>query len=348
MHFFSALSQFFSVLRTGIVACLLSLSLPVLAANNQPQLKILHVMSYHTPWRWTEGQLEGFKLGLAVETAQYKVIELDTKRKNSKTDILESVKRAKRLIHSWKPDLVYTTDDDVQNYLVRDYVGSAIPFVFSGVNRSPEEYGFTGDNNVTGVVEHEHFVESVKMLRGIVPEVKRIAVVFDNAPLWPAVRQRMKKGLKKLPGVEIINWDTIDTYKDYQRKIKAYQGTVDALALVGIFNFKDDSGSNVPYQEVLRWTEENSRLPDLSFWVDRVHHGALVAVTVSSREQGKAAGRIARTILIDGKSPASIEMKPTSKGVPVISLARAKRLGIKVRSGYLLSSQVIKGFEWNK
>jgi hypothetical protein len=28
----------------------------------------------------------------------------------------------------------------------------------------------------------------------------------------------------------------------------------------------------VPYQEVLKWTAENSRLPDLGFWVDRVHY----------------------------------------------------------------------------
>ena len=89
-------------------------------------------------------------------------------------------------------------------------------------------------------------------------------------------------------------------------------------------------------------------LPDLSFWVDRVHYGTLVSVTVSEHEQGLAAGRMARVILVEGKRPASIPMAPTTKGMPVISLARAKQLGIGIKSSLLLSSQVIQDFEWNK
>ena len=118
--------------------------------------------------------------------------------------------------------------------------------------------------------------------------------------------------------------------------------------MIGIFNFKDEKGNNVPYQKVLQWTTENSQLPDFSYWVDRVHYGTLASVTVSGREQGLAAGRMARSILLDGQSPSLIAMKPTAKGLPVISLARANKLGIKVRSGLLLSAEVIQQFEWNK
>jgi hypothetical protein len=41
-------------------------------------------------------------------------------------------------------------------------------------------------------------------------------------------------------------------------------------------------------------------------------------------------------------------MQPTVKGTPVISLARANRLGIKVKSGMLLSAEVIEQFDWDK
>ncbi|MBF8260134.1 MAG: protein of unknown function DUF534, partial [Actinobacteria bacterium] len=107
-------------------------------------------------------------------------------------------------------------------------------------------------------------------------------------------------------------------------------------------------GKNVPYQTVLRWTAENSLLPDFSFWLDRVHYGTLCAMTVSEHEQGLAAGRIARSILTEGKSPSSIPMSPTTKGNPVVSLARAKAMGIKVKSGILLTGEVIREFDWNK
>jgi len=37
--------------------------------------RILHVMSYHAPWRWTEGQMEGFKVGLGDTPMWRPVVE---------------------------------------------------------------------------------------------------------------------------------------------------------------------------------------------------------------------------------------------------------------------------------
>jgi ABC-type uncharacterized transport system substrate-binding protein len=310
--------------------------------------KILHIMSYHSPWRWTDGQLQGFKDGMQGLAAEYKVFQMDTKR-NSTAEAKEKVGReARALIEQWKPDLVYTTDDDAQEYVARYYVNKSLPFVFSGVNKSPASYGFEGSSNITGVVEHEHFVESVQLLRKIAPGVKKIAVVFDDAQMWDPVRERMKAALPKLPDVELGPWDTIRTYDEYKRKIREYHGKVDAIALIGIFNFRDERGTNVRYQDVLKWTAENSSLPDFGYWIDRVHYGTLCAVTVSEREQGLAAGRIARAILAEGKSPASFPMKPTVKGLPVVSLARANKLGLRSTTSVLLSAEVIQQFEWDK
>jgi len=198
------------------------------------------------------------------------------------------------------------------------------------------------------VLEQEHFVESVRLLQAVAPGAKRIVAVFDDAQMWEPVIGRMRERVSQLPGVEIVALDTIRTWDEFQKKMKDYPSKADAIALIGIFNFKDAKGKNVPYQEVLKWTAENSTLPDLGFWVDRVYFGTLAAVTVSEREQGLAAGRIARQILVEGRSPSSFEMKPTVKGIPVINLARANKLGLKVKSGVLLSAEVIDKFEWDK
>ena len=308
--------------------------------------RILHVMSYHTPWRWTEGQLEGFKAGLGDVKAEFKVFELDTKRHSEAAQKAERGKAARALVEQWAPHLIYTTDDDAQELVTRHYLNTPIVQVFSGVNKAPAEYGFDKASNVTGVVEHEHFAESVQLLKRIVPGMKRLVVVLDDATMWAPVVERMKAA-KLPPDVKIVGWETIRTYDEYKRRIKAFPEMADAIALIGIFNFKDGAGKNVPYQEVQRWTAENSSLPDLGFWVDRVHHGTLVAVTVSEREQGLAAGRLARQILVDRKLPRDLPIQPTTKGAPVISLARAKKLGIKVHSDLLLLTQVITRFDWD-
>ena len=309
-------------------------------------VRILHAMSYHTPWRWTEGQLEGFKAGLGNIKAEYQVIELDTKRHSDALHKDERAKAVRALVEQWKPHLIYTTDDDAQDMVTRHYLNTPILQIFSGVNKPPEQYGFDKATNVTGVVEQEHFAESVRLLKRVVPTARRLVVVLDDAQMWAPVVERMKAASLP-PDVRIVAWETIRTFDEYKQRVAAYPAMADAIALIGIFNFKDGNGRNVPYQEVQRWTAEHSSLPDLGFWVDRVHHGTLLAITVSEYEQGLAAGRLARKVLVEGKSPRALPMLPTTKGVPVISLARARALGIKVHSDLLLSAQIITRYEWN-
>jgi ABC-type uncharacterized transport system substrate-binding protein len=317
-------------------------------AQETKTFKVLHIMSYDSSWVWNQDQFNGFKEALKDVNVEYQVFEMDTKR-NSDPEWIEQVsQQAKDLIESWKPDLVYTNDDNAQQYIVKDYVNQDLPFVFSAVNASPEAYGFLGSTNVTGILEQEHFVQTVRLLKKIVPDVKNIVAVFDDEPMWNPVRARMKAKQDQLPEVEFISFDVISTFKEFQQKMVEYQTTADAIALIGIFRFKDENGKNVPYQEVLRWTAENSKLPDFAFWKDRISYGTLCSVTVSGYEQGLAAGKIARAILVEGKNPSDFTIEPTVKGEPVVSLARAKKLDIKIPSDILLAAEVVKSFEWEK
>jgi ABC-type uncharacterized transport system substrate-binding protein len=334
-------------LLTAALACPSAADAQTAPAKKAPY-KILYVMSYHSPWRWTDGQLEGFKAGMGGTSAQYEVFQMDAKQNSTREAKEKKGREARALISSWQPDLVYTSDDDVQEFVAVHYINKDLPFVFSGVNKDPAAYGFTGSKNITGVLEHEHFVESIKLLQALAPGAKRIAVVLDDAAMWSPVQERMRETVKQLPGVQIVAWDTIRTWDEYKKKMAEYPAKADAIALLGIFNFKDARGKNVPYQDVLKWTAENSKLPDLGFWIDRVHYGTLAAVTVSEHEQGLAAGRMARAILVDGVSPSSFPMSPTLKGTPVISLARARKLGLRPTSSVLLSAEVIEKFEWDK
>jgi ABC-type uncharacterized transport system substrate-binding protein len=116
--------------------------------------------------------------------------------------------------------------------------------------------------------------------------------------------------------------------------------------MLGVFEFKDKNGDNVPLEQVQRWTVENSKLPDFTFYRDPVDKGTLCAVTVSGLAQGQAAGRIARDILSKNRKPASFPMKETGKGLPVVNLARAKKLNLKLDSSVLLTVEVITEFTW--
>lgn len=317
---------------------------PVAATDlAQKHWKILHIMSYHSPWKWTDGQLEGFKAALRGLNIEYKVFQLDMKRKTDEAWKQAVSREARELIASWKPDLVYTSDDYAQKYVAMHYLYQKLPFVFSGVNAHPAVYGFLGSGNITGVLEEEHFVETIKLLQQIVPTVKKIAVIYDDDPTWPPVLARMKNSLPQLPGIEINSWDLIRTFAQFKQRLEELQKEADAIGFLGIFAFKDEQGKNVSYKTVSRWVMDHSTLPDFSFWEDRISYGTLCAVNVSEYEQGYAAGEIARSILLEGRSPGSYPMKPTVKGVPMVNLLRAKKLGIQIKTGILLSVTVRDG-----
>lgn len=338
----------FRILKTAlIVLIVLFIVTPVSFAAGR-KYKILHIMSYHLPWEWTEDQLSGFKEPLKDLDIEYKIFQMDTKRKSTEEWKEQVGKEARDLIDSWKPDLVYTNDDNAQKYVAKYYVNKDIPFVFSGVNAEPQDYGFAGSKNNTGILEREHVVETVRLLKEIIPGVKKIVVLTDDDVTWPKLAKRIQEKVPAaFPDIQITVLDALHTFAEYKEKIKEYQDKADAFALLGVFTFKDENGKNVSYQETLKWTAENSKVPDFSFWKDRVYNGTFCSVYVSGYEQGLAAGKIARGILLEGRSPSSYPMEPTMKGKPIINLARAKKLGIKIKSNLLLSAEIMNKFEWD-
>lgn len=318
-------------------------------ATREGPFRILHVMSFDSPWRWTDGQFAGFKEGLGSQLpAEYRVFQMDVKRNSSREAKEQKGREARALIDSWQPDLVYASDDDAQEFVTRHYLNQKLPFVFSGVNKDPGEHGMTGASNVTGVLEHEHFVESVRLLQELSPQIRRLAVISDSGQQWPPVIARMRAAMARLPGVDLVAVDQVRTFAQFKEKLAGYATVADAVVQLGIFNLAGPGGENVHYQDVQKWASQNGTLPDTSFWIDRVHFGVLASMTISEREQGLAAGRLARAILVEGRSPASLPIRPTVRGHPAINLARARQLGIAVRSTLLLSSEVVAGYEWAK
>lgn len=311
-------------------------------------LRILHVMSYNAEWQWNKDQFQGFSDAMIGVSVTYKFIELDTHNTGDEATARRAAEDAVAAIEGWKPHLVYANDDRAQQHVTKRYVGSAVPFVYSAVNADPASYGLSGASNVTGVLEREHFAATIALLRRLVPAVRRIAIVFDEDPTWTGVLERIRLALPSIPGLQVIDWAEVRTFEEYKQRVTAYQTTVDAFAPLGVFHFKDNDGGVVSHQEVLRWTAENSRLPDFAFWDSRVELGTLVAVTVSGYEQGFLAGKMARQILVDGIPPSAVPVQASRKGRPAISLVRARKLGINVDSTTLLAARVVTDFAWER
>jgi ABC-type uncharacterized transport system substrate-binding protein len=334
----------------GVIFSLLALPISATAAESPTRtFRILHIMSFNSPYRWTDGQFDGFKAGLGADVkVQYKVFQLDTKRQSSIEEQERNGRKARELVDSWKPDLVFTSDDDAVRLVTKHYVNSPIPFVFCGVNLSAEDHGIQGASNITGVLEREHILETIHLMQALKPDVKRIQVFSDNASYWPQVIGRIRTIARENKGFILVGVDQPVALAELQRQVLENPNKADAYMILGNFNFKDARGADVPYPVLQRWLAENSKVPDMSFWDDRMLHGTMAGVTVSAFEQGLAAGKRAREILLNHRSPATLPITATTKGVPVINLKRARELGIMPQSTQLLSTQVVTDYIWDK
>ncbi len=310
--------------------------------------RVLHVMSYHADWQWNRDQWQGFEAGLGLPAVQAKHVALDAKRASAAL-VQQRAAEALALVRDWQPDLVYATDDPALAQVVAELRPLPVPTVFSGINQSLASHGLQDEPLLTGALEQEHGLATVNLLRALLGlRQLRLAVVVDDDPMWRPVVERLQAELAREPGLSLTAVLVPRSFDDYKRQITALNGRVDAVGLLGVFRFEDEAGGYADYEKVLRWTAENSRLPDFSFWDTRVERGTLCAVTVDGVEQGRLAGQMARRILVDGVAPSALPARPSTKGRPMLSLARARDLGLRPSAKLLLQARVLPTYAWGQ
>ncbi len=135
----------------GLLAiALLAGAVPLGSTDELP--RCLYVSSYHKGYAWSDGVEEGVRQVLDGK-CELRQFDMDTKRNKSKAFKEAAGQQARDLIESWQPDVVVTSDDNAAKYLIVPFYRDAdVPFVFSGVNWTVDEYGFPF-SNVTGIVE---------------------------------------------------------------------------------------------------------------------------------------------------------------------------------------------------
>ena len=303
--------------------------------------KVYVVHSYH------EGQVEhvdemsrGIVDALKGADVAITYFYMDTKRHTDEAWKQEAGRKALEQALELKPDVVITMDDDAQKYFAMDYSArpDAAPLVFSGVNMDMADYGFPKEN-VTGVLERPHLVESIELLQKICPNVKKIVLLADVTPTTEGF-YRYAKTLH--PPVEILGYEEAETFEQFQETVRKYENQADAFGLYVLRAVRVEPGSDerVPEKDLIEWLHANSTLPTVGFFDTAAKSGVMCGICVSMFEQGYAAGVIARQIL-EGKRPTDFEVKPTTDGRIMLNLQTAERKGVKVRYSIIQNAKEV-------
>ncbi len=319
---------FFVVL--GFLLCFFLMPASLSAAfqvKSPPKILLIH--SYDSEYPWTIEINRGTHKALAGKQVELETIYMDTKRKTTDEWKTEAGKEAMAKIESWHPDVVIAADDNAQIFVTQNYIGKKPVFIFCGVSADPATYGFP-TSNVTGIVEWPFFQETVDYLKSLLgpsQKIRSIAFMSDTCPssLEGFIRGRSEKFDEKVIGYHLVN--NLATWKE---RILQYNRKADALVFLTYHTLQtDDIGFSASPQAVMDWTVENCEIPTAALYDFTVRDGVFCGYTVSGEEQGYEAARMALEVL--GGTPVDkIPVRKPTKGLKMINLKTAKKLGIEI------------------
>nr|WP_321465260.1 ABC transporter substrate binding protein [uncultured Desulfobulbus sp.] len=324
----------------SLIGLIAAIDLPAWGQPTNPP-KILVVHSYHQDQQEHVVEMDkGIAEALHGVDCQLRSYYMDTKRRTDEAWKRTAGNEAKKIVAQYRPDVVIAMDDNAQKYFARGYAGQPGPpwFVFSGVNKDPGEYGYPAVN-VTGVLERPNVLESVALLLKIQPQVKRLLIMADKSATTDPLVDYCKT--LSLP-VTVVAYEQPLTLAQWTKALDTYHEQVDAVGLYVLRTITRSATdpTKVPEQELIGMINQTYHLPTVGFFDSAAESGVLCAVSVSMREQGEAAGRIAKDLLA-GKRPADFAVRPTDQGRIQLNLETAEHLGIQIPYSIIKRAEVV-------
>jgi len=324
---------------------------PKIEAEKEPirpkeKQKILIVHSYHKEWGWNQdteqGVIEGLKRkGFILDkNYEFEKFYMDTKvTYTTEEQIEQRAFEAIKIIETTKPDVVFINDDNALKYVAVPYPDEKVPFIFSGINCDPEiVYSEKIDSlekpghNITGALERFPYYESFSLAKKIFPEKKNIVLLADSSPssnfLVDAFKKRYLQKVKDSP-LEILEVIQAKTFNEWKNTIEEYQNKTDFLGILTYHQLRDEKGEVVPASEVMMWTINRNKLPELGFLLFHAEDGFWSAVGVSPYKNGIYIGTLAGEIL-EGKNIENIAIKDARLIDIAFNLEKSKMLGIEI------------------
>ncbi len=327
------------------IALVLYLTIP---AYSTTKLFILH--SYEQAHICGAPQELGARSILSNYDVDIQVWAMDTKRKyNTPKLIKERASEAIARINEFKPDILYTLDDNAFNHVGLKYVDhSTIKVVFSGMNAQPPSHIGAIDSwekpghNITGVYEKLHVATAFRIINQIVP-IDIVAVISDYSPTGKAITTQVLKELEEdSPGVP---WyiTQVASYEEYQTWVLNLNVSPHRTALYPVsLLLKDKDGKTYTAPEILSWTAKNATIPTLPANYAFIRLGMFGGAGVDFYAMGKQAGNMIVKI-IHGANPGDIPIEQANKYALIFNLPTAKKLGIVIPEDILLvADEVIK------
>lgn len=206
-----------------------------------------------------------------------------------------------------KVDLIYAIG--TQTAQASKQVTSDIPVVFSAVT-DPVKAKIVNDwddvgGNVTGTSDIADTESQLKMFKEIDPSIKKIGIIFNTSESNSEVQIETVKELAPAEGLEVITTG-VSSVNEMAQSLDSLLNKVDALYILSdnmVASSIDLVANKLIEKGMISVSAEESQ----------VGGGILITDGLSYYELGKQTARMAKEILVDKKSPSSMQVERAEK-----------------------------------
>ncbi|CCN70167.1 ABC transporter substrate-binding protein [Vibrio nigripulchritudo] len=290
--------------------------------------ELVFIHSYHFEYPWVKEYREGFESEIGAMTIHD--FQMDTKRKPAE-QFPAIADKAWEFIQQHDPDVVVVSDDNALKYLGPRLIDNKIPTFFLGINANPRNY-ISITPTISGVLERPLMKRSVYMISKVLPEVKNIRVLMDDAATSHAILETSfsNKLNQDINGIT-VHTSLVPNYESWESNVlESKNQGYEAIIIANYAALKDESGKHYSLDEVSAWTSENSPLPIFAFWSYSVGPGkAIGGLSISALEQGIEVAKLINQFNEKGNMPTITTPK---KGAFIFSQTELERWQLQVPS----------------
>ena len=287
-------------------------------ASDTEQLKIgiLQLAEHPALDDARRGFEDGLKeLGVNVEIAY----------QNAQGDIPNTVSISQKFVKD-KMDLIYAIATPAAQSAKQ--ATSEIPIIFSAVT-DPVLAGLVESNekpgeNVTGTSDGTPIDKQLQLFKDIDGNIKNIGILYNTSEPNSQVQIDIAKELAGPMGLQIVEVG-INTISDMPQAVDSIKSKVDA-----IYTITDNmvaSAINVVAEKAL-----DNNMVTVGAESSHLDGGILITDGISYYELGKQSARMAKEILVDGKSPAEIPTEVAENTTKVFNEETLKALGLDINN----------------
>jgi len=234
------------------------------------------------------------------------VFFLDSKRL-PKREVTRRVDQVFETIKQKNPFLRITLDDVAFIDVAKKMVGKGPPFiVFSGVNRSLEEYnrdiGFMNDGvptkNITGIYEHLFIKKQIELLDLILNRETKIAMLYSTDFMGLILKDQVERELKDTPYITRIELFPVSNMEELKKAISTISNRADIGAYIPLtMSVSEGDNKQRTIDELTPFITQHIKKIDLAINMAFTRSGFFGGVSVDFFNMGHQAGELAVQLL---------------------------------------------------